>query len=1257
MKRIIYSCLFFISLLISGTSQAQIWTVTVTPGQCYYGAALTGTAGNASINPALNAVAYTWGTVAPTSGTITYSIVPGTPNPGDQITFTVTGACGVYTLNVYPLDATGNLIPNQSRAVFFQAFCQPTITATPNASICQGASTSLSITGAPNVTWSPGGSTGNPFIATPAANTCYTAIGASAQGCTNSAVSCVSVQPVSLTVAPQTQTVCSTLVTTLTALTGGPGYTYQWSQVPGPALGTASTQAVSVTGPPGTTNIYSVVATVNTCTVSATASVVVGLGLSINVIPSSQSVCPAENFTMTAFSAATSYSWAGIGFALTNFTATGNPVNAFGPGTYTVIGRNGVCTGSTQITIFPTVYTPTLIASSPAVCAGESLTLTASGGTPGQYYFGYIEPPSTVTNVILPVPTNFSIVVTPTTPTIYGVVSNSASCNNTATPTQTLININPPLNVTVTISSSQVCAGSQVTLTATGAPSYTWVSPTGTLASGTASTLLQNPLFAQTYSVYGSNAGGFCTSAPATVAVSMSTIGALNMTMGVSPGTICPGMTASLTATVSIVNANYVWTPSVGLGSPNNFSTSANPTITTVYSVNVDNGGGCTAAGSITLVVNPIPDVSAYASSTAVCAGFLATLTAQGATSYTWMGSTFSTPVFQQTVAVSPGPNSLTPASYTVIGAGSNSNCISPPFVINISLADDLTLITTQSHYTTCIEVNPSPNNPIYQSKPVDFTASGATDYNWVPYNPLYMTYPTGPATTVRPPTSTCYTVIGSTQNCSGKAVMCVTVIPQFTMNVVPLSPVMCLGDSVTLSVANVGTLAAGDSEDWSYNWLEAANAPPPSLDFYGTPTVTAYPKNTTTYTVEMKDDRGCVSLPRLVTVTVLPSPITAISVPTINTIPTRTLCFVGNIPGAPDVYLDLTASNNNPNLPFGIVPTYTWDSPYYPESFVTSQYIPTVRIVGPKRLPTTAIYTVTSGYNGVKGCRTTDTVMVTIVDCRPIIQSNIYFTQDIENDTLCTRECITFEALTDTMAGGPQTYSWTFEGGSPGVSTLRSPVVCYNVSGRYDITLEVTSPYPKFAIPSGSRATKAFRKYIKVTDMPNVTIIPPGQRASDTTIRYGQSIVLTGTNAIRYEWDPPTAISSITNKQVTVNPTETTRYILTGYNSNRCFSSDTINVMVIQDCGDMFVPNAFSPNNDGVNDILRVRGACLQTLTFMVFNRWGDKVFETNDVTVGWDGTYKGDLMNTGVFVYRLEGKTRDGKGYSSKGNITLVR
>jgi gliding motility-associated-like protein len=147
------------------------------------------------------------------------------------------------------------------------------------------------------------------------------------------------------------------------------------------------------------------------------------------------------------------------------------------------------------------------------------------------------------------------------------------------------------------------------------------------------------------------------------------------------------------------------------------------------------------------------------------------------------------------------------------------------------------------------------------------------------------------------------------------------------------------------------------------------------------------------------------------------------------------------------------------------------------------------------------------------------------------------------------------------------------------------------------------------------------------------------------------------GSGSISYDWSPNYNISSLTKPDVVVRPFRTTQYILTGYNSRMCSSSDTLNVIVIEDCGEMFVPNAFSPNGDGHNDVLKVNGICLQNLNFMIFNRWGEKVFETVNQETGWDGTYKGETMNTGVYVYRLEGKTYDGKAFSSKGNITLIR
>jgi len=91
--------------------------------------------------------------------------------------------------------------------------------------------------------------------------------------------------------------------------------------------------------------------------------------------------------------------------------------------------------------------------------------------------------------------------------------------------------------------------------------------------------------------------------------------------------------------------------------------------------------------------------------------------------------------------------------------------------------------------------------------------------------------------------------------------------------------------------------------------------------------------------------------------------------------------------------------------------------------------------------------------------------------------------------------------------------------------------------------------------------------------------------------------------------------------------------------------------------CGSVFIPDVFSPNNDGRNDILYVRGNCIATMDFVIFDRWGNKVFESKNISYGWDGTYKGKVMNTATFVYYLNATLFDGTVVQKKGNVTLVR
>jgi gliding motility-associated-like protein len=97
--------------------------------------------------------------------------------------------------------------------------------------------------------------------------------------------------------------------------------------------------------------------------------------------------------------------------------------------------------------------------------------------------------------------------------------------------------------------------------------------------------------------------------------------------------------------------------------------------------------------------------------------------------------------------------------------------------------------------------------------------------------------------------------------------------------------------------------------------------------------------------------------------------------------------------------------------------------------------------------------------------------------------------------------------------------------------------------------------------------------------------------------------------------------------------------------------------IKLLNECGEMFVPNAFSPDNNGQNDLEFVYGKCIEKIFFAIYDRWGEKVFETTDATVGWDGTHKGKKLNTGVFVYYLTATLTTGEVVNKKGNISLFR
>ena len=104
----------------------------------------------------------------------------------------------------------------------------------------------------------------------------------------------------------------------------------------------------------------------------------------------------------------------------------------------------------------------------------------------------------------------------------------------------------------------------------------------------------------------------------------------------------------------------------------------------------------------------------------------------------------------------------------------------------------------------------------------------------------------------------------------------------------------------------------------------------------------------------------------------------------------------------------------------------------------------------------------------------------------------------------------------------------------------------------------------------------------------------------------------------------------------------------------------DSVTVRVVEFvCGppSIYVPNAFTPNRDGVNEKLYVRANNIDQLYFVIYDRWGEKMFETQSLSSGWDGRYKGEPLPPDVYTYYLEATCEGGTTYFDKGNITLIR
>jgi gliding motility-associated-like protein len=187
-------------------------------------------------------------------------------------------------------------------------------------------------------------------------------------------------------------------------------------------------------------------------------------------------------------------------------------------------------------------------------------------------------------------------------------------------------------------------------------------------------------------------------------------------------------------------------------------------------------------------------------------------------------------------------------------------------------------------------------------------------------------------------------------------------------------------------------------------------------------------------------------------------------------------------------------------------------------------------------------------------------------------------------------------------------------------------------------------------------------RKQVTVTVIP----LPKLQSPKETSISAGSTLPLsvqTSQDVNQYSWTPSTYLNCTTCPSPLATPSKGITYNVTVSNAFGCKASDSLRVSLICSDADVFLPNTFTPNGDGANDIFYPRGKGIRTIKFIrIFNRWGEMVYEKKDFNIddrsaGWDGIYKGAKQASGVYVYTSQMVCDNGQLIEKKGSVMIMR
>jgi gliding motility-associated-like protein len=931
----------------------------------------------------------------------------------------------------------------------------------------------------------------------------------------------------------------------------------------------------------------------------------------ITVTVNSPTICAGNTATLTANGAST-YSWSpSTGLSST----TGSIVTTSSATIYTVTGIKGICsaTATSTITVKPS---PTVTVNSAFICGNSTATLVANGAT------NYTWSPSTGLNTT----NGNTVIATPTLTSVYTVIGKTNGCSSSATSTVT---VNTSSTPTLTVNSPPtICSGETATLTVNGATNYTWSPATG-LSATSGNVVTANTPSTTVYTVSGTT--GSCSSTKTTT-ITVTPTATIQVTSNKNP--ICLGDSCILKASNA---STYTWNPTGTLNSTTGGTVAAKPTGTgnTTYTISGSTGTCSAVPGVITLTVNSLPTLTITPSSTAICQGNSATLTASGANTYTWMPVTGLNASTGALVAAKPA-NTTT---YSITGTNANG---------------------CSSSTTAVVTVNPTPtitinNATICTGGTATLTVNGATNYTWSPATGLSAT--SGNVVTANTPSTTVYTVSGTAGNCSSLKIFTLTVTSATTIQVTSNMSPICAGSSTTLTANNATT----------YTWN-----PSGSLSSTTGTSVIATPTINTTYTVS-GNNGSCSAISTFIKVTVNP-------LPTLTLTPTSTVICSGNsvtlTAGGANTYswtpaIGLTTTTGatviaNP----GSTKTYSITGIANGCSSTKSillqvNQLPNITITPTSTTICTGDHINLSASNGISYTWTpgnslnnpglvgviaspTSSIVYTVIgaDTNGCINSSIATISvspvPLVMPTISGIACIgeTINLLGNNVSGA-STYLWI---GPNGYSSLSQNAVIINAgsanAGTYTLSITLGS------------CTALDTISIHLVAMPTTAYA-----GKDTTI-YNSSIYLTGNIPLigTGTWSDISggvsfANNSTANTQVT-NLQAGQNVLKWAISNGACpVSYDDVIITVKS----FVIPNGFSPNNDGLNDYFEINGLDEYSNTkLQVFNRWGNLVYESGDYKNNWGGkNMSGEDLSDDTYFYTLEISSKN----TMKGYLVLKR